>query len=173
MNASEHLAENVWKQPESYGGFSPIGDFVVLTRNRDSSLLSECNWDVACEGLKAEAYDGGEDNFAARPNVYHWRAGHWACGWVEYLMVRADASDDIQTEAGEIVCSLADYPILDESGFSDREYEAVCKYWGECSVSDRADYLRDAKMSIFAARRDTLPPRNDCGMLFERLRDGL
>lgn len=172
MNASEHLAENVWKHPDCYGGFSPSGDYIVLTRNRDSSLLSECNWDEACKSLNAQAYDGGEEQFATRPNVYHWRAGHWACGWVEYLMVRSDAVEETQNKAGEIVCSLAEHPILNESAFSDREFDAVCKYWEECSVSDRADYLRDAKMSIFAARRDTLP-RNDCGMLFERLRDGL
>jgi hypothetical protein len=170
MNAIEHLEHLVWKRPDSYGGFSPDGDYCVLSRTRDSLLLDESNWDAACNSLCAEAYDEGQCGFIDRPNVYHWRAGHWACGWVEYLMVRADAPESIREEAGEIVCSLADYPILNESDYSDREFNAVCNYWEHCSVSDRVDYLQRAGLSIFAARRDTLP--EDCGRLFDTLREG-
>lgn len=174
MNAIEHLEDTVWKTPESYGGFSPVGDYCVLSKHRDSELLARVNWDVACESLKAEPMDHGsyDDIPADRPNVYHWRAGHCMVGWVEYLMVRADAPDDIKTAAGEMLCSLADYPILNESRYSDAECTAVDDYWASCSVEDRVDYLRDAGLSIFAARRDYLPD-NDSGSLYERLSTGL
>jgi len=170
MNAAEHLAENAWKHPRDYGGFSPDGDYLVLSRNRDSDLLSESNWDYACRALGAEAYDGGSEYFSERPAVYHWRAGHWACGWVEYLMVRADADESVLTAAGDIVCSLADYPVLDESDYSDRECEAVNETWERASVSERVKWLQWARMNIFAARRDEFP-RDDNGALFDRLRD--
>lgn len=174
MNAAEHLETAVWKHPECYGGFSPDGDYLVLSRTRDGDLLERVNWDVAVESLKAKAMDHGSFNEVPtdRPAVYHWRAGRWACGWVEYLMVRADAPDDIKEAAGEILCSLADYPILDETRYSNAECEAVDKYWSECSVSDRVDYLRDAGLSIFAARRDYLP-QDANGALFDALREGL
>lgn len=172
MNASEHLAENAWKHPDSYGGFSPDGDFVVLSQHRDSELLDRVNWEVACESLKAQAYDSGSGGFETRPVVYHWRAGHWAVGWIEYLMVRADAPDDMQEKAGEILCAIAEYPILDESRYSEREWNAVQEYWASCSVRDRVDYLRDADLSIFAARRD-YTPEDPSGLLFETLRTGL
>jgi hypothetical protein len=172
MNAAEHLAERAWKHPDSYGGFSPDGDYVVLTRNRDSLLVDNVNWDVACETLNAEAYDGGSEHATERPAVYHWRAGHWAVGWVEYLCVRADADEATRENAGEILCSLADYPILDENRYSNAEYEAVCEFWERCSLRDRVDYLRETGHSIFAARRDELP-EDSSGQLFERLSYGL
>lgn len=172
MNASEHLQAHAWKTPRDYGGFDPVGDYCVMSRTRESDLLARVNWDVACEALKAEAYDDGREGFETRPVVYHWRAGHWAVGWVEYLMVRADAPDAMLTAAGEMLCSLADYPILDEGRYSETEWDAVCAYWEQCSVSERVRYLRDAGLSIFAARRDSLPQDNN-GALFETLREGL
>lgn len=175
MDAIEHLETNVWKTPESYGGFSPVGDYLVLAKNRDSELLSRVNWDVAVERLKAQAMDHGSyHNIPAdRPNAYTWQASHWAVGWVEYLMVRADAPDDVKTAAGEIVCSLADYAMLDESRYSDAEHEAVSNYWAQCSIRERAGYLRDAELSLFAARRDTLPENDGNGSLYEKLTTGL
>lgn len=168
MDAIEHLQDCIWTAPRDYGGFSPVGDYCILSRNRDSSLLGESNWDVACKMLGAEAYDGGTEYAAERPAVYHWRAGHWACGWVEYLCVRADAPEDVQRKAGEIVCSLADYPCLDESDFSEREWDAACETWERSSIRDRMDYCARAGISIFAARRDCLPSDN-AGRLFEAL----
>lgn len=170
MNASEYL--ETWKHPDCYGGFSPDGDYLILSRHRDSQLLDESNWDVACKSLNAEAYDGGREGFATRPTVYHWRAGHWAVGWIECLMVRADAPDNVLNEAGEIVCSLADYPVLSDDDYSEREYAAICDYWGRLPVADRVHELQRAGLCIFAARRDALP-EDPAGALFERLREGL
>ncbi len=172
MEAAEHLT--AWTRPSSYGGFSPDGDYCVLTRNRDSELLGNVNFDVAVESLKAQAMDHGTSNDipADRPPAYTWIARHFAVGWVEYLMVRQDAAPDLLTTAGEIVCSLADYPILDESRYSDAQHNAVCEYWAQCSLRERAEYLREAELSLFAARREELP-QDDNGRLFERLSNGL
>lgn len=172
MDAIEHLEMQAWSRPAYYGGFSPDGDYHVLSRSRDSRLIERVNWEVACEDLDAEPFDEGSKGFHARPIVYHWRAGHWACGWVEYLCVRADAPDDIKKRAGEIVCTLADYPILDDDRYSEAEHSAVCEYWERISVSERVSWLQDAGLCVFAARRDELPEDPD-GALFELLREGL
>jgi hypothetical protein len=169
MNAAEHLEDRVWKTPDSYFGFNPVGDFIVLTRHRDSCLLAKCNWESATQVLRADPYDGG---LADRANAYTFVANHWAVGWVEYLMVRQDAPYEIRREAGEIVCALADYPILDEDLLSRREWEAVCEYWAYASIKERMEYLYEARISRFAARRDSLP-EDPHSRLFERLRDGL
>lgn len=168
MNAIEHLESVKWAHPDSYGGFSPDGDYMILSRTRDSDILSESNWAVACESLKAEAYDGGADRFDVRPVVYHWRAGHWACGWIEYLCVRADAPESALTAAGEIVCSLADYPVLSDDDFSEREWNAMCESWEHGSIRDRVEWLQYAGQCIFSARRDALP-EDDTGALREAI----
>ena len=146
-----------------------------MSRTRDGDMLEESNWMTACTILNAEPFDGDQrsrampSNFAARPVVYHWRAGHWACGWVEYLMVRADAPESVQTEAGKILECLDVYPVLDDADFSERETTQVNDYWRGLNVSARVDYLRDCGLSIFSARRDYLPA-DDNGTLFESLR---
>jgi hypothetical protein len=171
MKPIEHLNACIWTHPKDYGGFSPDGDFCILSQNRDSSLIDRHNWQTACDQLHAEAYDDGHygELAADRPMVYHWRAGHWACGWVEYLMVRADAPDDIKNAAGEILRKLEGYPILDEDGYSEAKLSEACKYWANCSVKERLEYLQRAELSIFAARHDWLPD-DPTGALFEMIR---
>ena len=175
MHPIEHHEASAWKHPSNYYGFSPIGDYVVMSRHRDSDLLTNTNWQVARESLQAEPMDyGSSGNVPAdRPNVYHWRAHHWAVGWVEYLTVRADAPDSVKTQAGELLCSLAAYPILNEERYSDAELTAVHDYWAQCSIQDRMNYLREAGLSIFAARRSDELPQDTNGSLFDRLRQGL
>ena len=169
------LASHVWQRPDNYGGFSPEGDFVILARTRDSDTLGESNWYVATAvELDARPYDPPDrfaecpDSFADRPAVYHWRAGHWACGWVEYLMVRPDAPADVLSTAADIVRSLESYPILSDDDYSEREWNEACDTWENESIRGRLGYLEGTGISIFAARRNTLP-EDPSGRLFERL----
>lgn len=167
MNAEEHLPETAWKTPECYGGFDPVGDYLILSRHRGSELVDESNWTCACKALGAEDYDGGE--FDSRPPVYTFRAGCSLVGWIEYLLVRPDAPEATLKEAGEIICSLASYPILNDDHHSQLEWDSICKTWEQSSVADRVHYLQKADMCIFAARRDTPPDGDDTGALREAL----
>ena len=92
-----------------------------------------------------------------RPVAYHWRAGCSLVGWIEYLCVRADAPESILQDAGEIVCALADYPILSDDDHSEREWNAMCETWEHSTIGDRVYYLQKARLCIFAARRDEMP----------------
>jgi hypothetical protein len=109
------------------------------------------------------------DNFDARPAVYDWRASHWAVGWVEYLMIRADAPQAIRDKVQAIADQLENYPIYDEDHYSELEWNEACEYWERCSVADRVDLLRDTGVSVFAARRAEFP-HDDDGTLFDRVR---
>ena len=149
---SEYLTK--WEYPSDYGGFSPDGDYLIYSRNRDSSILENCNYEMILEQLTKLSDTLVTDE--EEPFAYDFRAGHWACGWVEYILISANSPDQLITEAEEIVCALADYPVLNESVYSDKQTEAVYEYWLQCSLSDRIDACKSYGLSIFAARSDDL-----------------
>ena len=80
----------------------------LLGRNRDSDCLQESNFYSALHQLGGE----GED-------VEIHRFGHWANGWYEIILVRP--ATDSYTVALAIESKLANYPVLDESDWSERE----------------------------------------------------
>jgi hypothetical protein len=170
-----------WTKPEDYAGYNPEGHFGVLAIHRDSKLLDRVNWDVARERLAAAAGLPAVPELAGSdpdttPRIYTWEAGHWAVGWVRYLMVRPDAGDGVLEAAKGIVGDLSDHPALDEDRWSEQELEGASAYWKGLSVRDRADLLRYVRergeaVSLFAARRDWVPD-ND-GYLDDLLREGL
>ena len=168
----ENLDTCKWSHPKDYVGFSPDGDYCVMSVHRDSDSLDRSNWDAARELLGCEPYDGGTDDFARRPAVYDWRAGHGAVGWVEYLMLRADAPAETLDKAEKMLAQFKYYPALDEYAWSELEWSEVCDFWESLSVRERAEFIKRTQcgVSIFAARRAEFP-QNDSGALFERLRE--
>lgn len=103
---------------------------VVLTRSRDSDVLTESNWECAVEKL------GGESD-----EVEIHRFGHWACGWWEALcVVEGTTAHEIATQ---IESDLNHYPVLDDSDFSEREMNEANEVWKNCfNESDRIAYIR-------------------------------
>lgn len=153
--AADTLAETVWTTPSSYFGFSPVGHYCVMSITRDASNADLSNWYAMRRVLQDAGADIDDSDVEPRTApVYTWRASHWACGWVEYLMIQPDASDAILYAAAEALDALADYPLLDDEDHSKREYDAICEAWESASLPDRMDYCREAGVSIFAARRE-------------------
>lgn len=140
MTALEHAQEL-----PRYASFSPTGFdvrglgledrqewFVVpVTQNRDSGIRDLSNFRSLLRTL------GGEGE-----HVEVHRFGHWACGWLEIIIVDPQAPEKLLTDLGGCVCALADYPILNESDFSEMEEESCEKIWNESSIRDRLHYLR-------------------------------
>lgn len=159
METLETIARNPsgWDSESNYIG-APLAQFnslyVVMTRNRDSGLLTECNWEEALRRL------GGESE-----NVIVHRFGHWACGWWEALCV----TQAKYNEGNAIVKELEDYPVLNEDQFSEREYEAAQEYWEQLSLRERVELCQKADVSIFSARYGWIP-QDDSGYIFERCR---
>lgn len=163
MNAIEHSETQKWEHPESYAGFNPVGDYVVYTRNRDSTILENCNYELIFDELKKLCTDDWPENpdiESGKENyVYDFRAGHWAIGWVEYLLVRQDAPDNIKQLAGEIVCALSYYPIYDDEYYSYRRDEEITEYWDKIGLREKIDWCKESDISIFSARSDDIPEK--------------
>lgn len=91
---------------------------IIYTHNRDSGLLDQSNADVI-----AKALEPFTDNDVVFESHHHWAVGH-----VDGFSVRVYQGDKI-TEAfkvyHELAERLANYPILDEADYSNREYEAT------------------------------------------------
>jgi hypothetical protein len=74
-----------------------------VSQTRDSEALTRSNFRVAVRSLESVDPDGVDP------------------GWYEIILVRPGSK--AHTDAWEMECSLADYPILDESDWSELEYE--------------------------------------------------
>jgi hypothetical protein len=194
MHALDHLDEMKWEQPDHYFGYSPIGDYIVAVRGRDSGALDNSNYETAFKCLSTTAEPFGEPPDVPRDHinygwggegndnqwVYDFRASCSMTGWVEYLLVRADAPEEVLQEAAEIFCSLKEYPVLDDSDYDERLTAEVERYWKSCSLSSRLDEWEQAYSDIderwrdsnyFVIRHDDAYLRDD--HLFDRLKEGL
>jgi hypothetical protein len=141
------LSEQVWAHPGDYAGHNPVGDFVIYSRHRDSSIMENVNYNLICAELGAV-----DDDFSAP--VYTFRAGHWAVGWVEYIILKKEAPEDVLEKAAEILSALSDYPILSDDAYSEAQFEAIVNYWEDETIRGRVEWCYEAGESIFAARRD-------------------
>jgi hypothetical protein len=137
MNAEtalDHLKETAWVRPSNYVGKDWTGYFAIVSQNRDSGNLEKVNFETARKLLSK--WEGEEVN-ATPPGdipcqdlqVTVASANHWACGWVETLLIHKDANETALIEAAEIICSLADYPCLDDQEMAEMEYFQAAETW--------------------------------------------
>lgn len=123
---------------------------VVAGITRDSDVLDQSNWSVWLRemgitqtpnvraatgnpcGLGTHTHDYVEPD---EDNAFVMTSSHWACGWVDTLMVRVylnpehtgDEADEEEVytpeflKAYELREQLANYPVLDEEDYSERE----------------------------------------------------
>jgi hypothetical protein len=94
---------------------------IIYTHNRDSGLLDLSNAEVIAEAMKPFA---DTDD----PDVVFEYHNHWAVGHVDGFSVRVFKGDEITAafrKYHELAVAMDEYPVLDESEYSDREYEAT------------------------------------------------
>lgn len=118
----DYAATNSWRNRMNSGGLDSwsnysgpdLGDLVVVAhigQSRDSEILAQSNFSCALDQL------GGESD-----NVQVHRFGHWGCGWFEIITVNPHSKKHLKL-AYKISEALEDYPVLDESDYSEREHE--------------------------------------------------
>jgi hypothetical protein len=127
LNEAAQQAAGNWRNFDCFVWFrkSELADpdqwAVFYTQHRDSGLLDQSNASVIHQTL--EPFSEGDD-----PDVVFESHSHWAVGYIDGFSVRVFRDGEI-TEAFEKYHELAermdDYPILDETDYSDREYEAT------------------------------------------------
>lgn len=159
MKNLEHL-ENLralkrWTMPDSYWGAEWPEYFVFIGQSRDADALTRSNFECGLRAL------GGESD-----SVLVVRERHWAVGWVEWIAIHESNVEAILC-ADEMACALADYPVLDESHFSELESAEADQYWESLRLRERVELCAEAGVSIFAARRDYIPS-DDSGFIYER-----
>ncbi len=105
--------ERELKKPEDWA--------VIYQSHRDSGLLDQSNAAVIAKAM--QPFSTGDD-----PNVVFESHSHWAVGHIDGFSVRVFKRGQI-TKAFRTYHQLAErmdaYPILDESDYSNREYEAT------------------------------------------------
>lgn len=104
---------------------------VLYTHNRDSGLLDQSNASAIQKAM--EPFTDGDVVFESHT--------HWAVGHVDGFSIRVYRNGEI-TEAfrtyHELTERLADYPVLDEDDYSNREFEATLE-----NLTDAAWRLKD------------------------------
>ena len=146
--ALDYLKESAWVRPSNYVGKDWTGYFIVVSQNRDSGTLEKVNFETARKLLSK--WEGEEVN-ATQPGdipcedlqVTVATANHWAVGWVESLLIHEDASEDALIEAAEIICSLADYPCLDDEKLFELEDAEAAETWNR--YTGESEKVRIAK----------------------------
>jgi hypothetical protein len=151
-----------YERPRDFADFADFDRreyFTLGGQHRDSDTLTRSNHRSILKAL------GGESD-----TVRVVRDSHWAVGWVEAIYVH-QADHKALGIAKEITDKLEDYPVLDESDWSELEYETAADYWASMRVEDRLYYCQKHDVSVFAARRSELP-EDDRGELISHLADG-
>ena len=135
--AAAKAAAGNWKTFESFAWHRDLNDAdqwtIIYTHNRDSGLLDQSN--TAAIDKAMEPFLGGD---VASEHHYH-----WACGWIDGYSIRVYRRGRI-TKAfkayHELARRMADYPLLDESDYSSREYEATIDNLADASWKLKNEY---------------------------------
>lgn len=120
---------------------------IMYTSNRDSGLLDQSNSAVIRKAM--EPFSKGRN-----PSVVFESHSHWLVGHVDGFSVRVYSRGKI-TKAFRTYFELQEqieaYPILDESDYSDREYEATHENidLASWSLKKRFDLPDDLALSWF------------------------
>ena len=140
--AAQHAAGN-WQEFDSFVWFrdQELEDSdqwaVVYTHNRDSGVLDQSNAAVIAKAM--EPFTEGDG-----PDVVCESHTHWAVGHVDGFSIRVFRDGKI-TEAfkkyRELAERMNDYLILNESDYSDREYEATLENIADAAWRLKKDFV--------------------------------
>jgi len=125
---------------------------VVATLHRDADCLSRSNYRCFVELLGGKKSAGSKGSQEISDTVAIEEANHWAVGWIQYLIIAPTAADKIAI-AEKYLAELEDYPVLDESDFSDLETEEADQVWRDCyRPKERIAYIRNSSRGEFEFR---------------------
>ena len=134
-------------RPDSYIGRQWDGYVPFLFLTGQSDLVEQHNYKVIKDELSkymsnVVRVDEDKNKFMALEEA---KCKHWACGFLDYLLLSQDAPEDLVIKVADIISALEDYPIYDEDGFYQFEEEKIAEAWENMSVRDRKDILVKAK----------------------------
>ena len=103
-----------------------------VSKTRDSEAIERANFDATLRELGDES-----------ETIQVHRFGHWGPGWFEIILI--DPADEARVKiAQEIEDALSDYPVVDDSLWSEYENEDCEQTWAHCyDASERLKYFRE------------------------------
>lgn len=131
-----------WKQFECFvwhreRDLNDAADFtIVYTHHRDSGLLDESN--AASIARAMEPFIEGEDPDAVAESHFHWAVGH-VDGYSIRVLRRGRITEAFR-KYHEVAERMADYPLLNESDYSAREYDATISNLGDAAWKLKHEY---------------------------------
>lgn len=146
--------DSIW-HGGSYYGKTPLGQgwgIVYVYVSAAGNILEDSNWEVLLSDLESKFGESDEDQFVVE-YVKHWVTG------LDYLMIKLIDKDHNPTEIAQYMFDtlnkLADYPVLDESDWSNRESEAQDSALTEsleyaANSSDYCDVINQDSLISFA-----------------------
>lgn len=120
--------------------------FLAYATNRDADTLRKSNWRSFIRALGGKGTEGAKGTQEINERLAIEEASHWACGWVQYLIIHPEAADLI-AKAEEVRAALEDYPVLNEQDWSELEDAERQKAWD--------DFARREWFKWFAAQCET------------------
>lgn len=100
-----------WEHPKHYFGKTYYDYYVFLGQCRDSDPLEQSNFDWGLHELEGES-----------ETVVVARSSHWACGWVEVILVHESDEYHID-QANDMLAKLEQYPVLNDEDFDQKTFE--------------------------------------------------
>lgn len=156
--------KSAWTHPDSYYGRTWEGWHYVIGKHRDSGCLDQSNYAFVQEKLSAWLNvegSGVEENLCR----------HWAVGHTEEIMISRDAPMEAVEIVADILRRLHDYPVLDESHYTDLQTECADSTWENMSENERLEILTKYgfENTEEKAKQNYMPQGDDNGYLWEYL----
>ena len=142
-----------WKMPKCYVGATWEGWFVFLWQNRDSDCLTRSNFQCAMERLKPLSTDLETEEM---PSVQIVSENHWAVGWVEWIAIHESNAPAI-AEAEAMLEKLEGYPVLNETHWSEMEFNEYLEAWTDSGHDYFIKELERAELIVEGALDDSTP----------------
>ena len=146
-DAAKEVAGN-WKKFDSFVWHDQPEDaslwMIINTSSRDSGILEESN---------SAAIEKELSPFFGK-TVRPMRSSHWAVGYVDGYAIRVYRKDGKTITRAfktlyELNCELQEYPLLDETDHSQREYDAALEAIGNACRCDLVNEPEDWKEKVF------------------------
>lgn len=107
-----------------------------IIETRDSDLLTRANRVALMRYLESDPSLADDYSIVG--------ASHWACGWVDHLSFRVLDSEGKQTRIARVLAQwfdgLRDYPVADESLWSEMEFEEFSRFF-DSAMDEAQDRL--------------------------------
>jgi hypothetical protein len=120
MYTPQHLKK--WIKESDYGGEDLSNWYILIARTRDSDNLENSNFESIMDYLTKDNWEIIESMGEDINNILLASFGHWACGWIESLMIH-EGNDAALIMGDWIKEQLDGSPVFNDDDYQEREFK--------------------------------------------------